>query len=234
MKAKLDIKAKRAQSALPALIEKYKWSPYEVRADSPTHIDEYAHLPSVFLAALFAPFEFVWSGEAFHSGEAHRRKWRTVSEWNNAPPETIGPLSAPATWRSGTFSRKRKNIAEAPFIVLNFDKIPTTGKEPETSEEISRLVCESLAITRWLREGCGWSLSAILWTGSKSFHIWFEMPPEDHIAAIKESMVILGINRSLIGSPGHPARLPGMIHEKTGQRSQTLWLQRHRMRGVRH
>lgn len=219
-------RAERAQSALPALIEKWRWGPEEVSDDSPTPIDEYAHRPGIFLASLFAPFDLVWSGEAFHSGEAHRHRWRTISEWNNAPPETMGPLTAPATWKSGTFSRKRENIAEAPFIVLDFDKIPTTGKEPETQEERKRLVCESLAITRWLREECGWSLSAILWTGSKSLHIWFEMPPEDHIAALKESMATLGIDPSLIGKPEHPARLPGVIHKKTGKRSQTLWLQR--------
>jgi hypothetical protein len=219
-------RAKRAQSALPALIERWRWSPEEVRADSPTPIDEYAHRPGVFLASLFAPFDIVWCGEAFQSGEAHRHRWQTVSEWNNAPPETMGPLTAPATWRSSTFSRKRENIAEAPFIVLDFDKIPTTGQEPETPEERKRLVCESLAITRWLREECGWSLGAILWTGSKSLHIWFEMPPEDHIAALKESLATLGIDRSLIGMPEHPARLPGVIHGKTGKRSQTLWLQK--------
>ena len=124
------------------------------------------------------------------------------------------------------FNRKRESIAEAPFIVLDFDKRPTTGKEPETPEERKRLVCESLAITRWLREECGWSLGAILWTGSKSFHVWFEMSPEDHLAALKGSVFTLGIDPSLIGKPEHPSRLPGMIHGKRGKRSQTLWLQR--------
>jgi hypothetical protein len=53
------------------------------------------------------------------------------------------------------------------------------------------------------------------------------MPPEDHVAAlIKESMAPLGIDPSLIGMPEHPARLPGVIHKKTGKRSQTLWLQK--------
>jgi hypothetical protein len=138
----------------------------------------------------------------------------------------MGLLTTPATWQSGTFSRKRENIAESPFLVLDFDKIPTTGKEPETPSQRRLLVCESLAITRWLRESCGWRLSAILWTGSKSLHIWFEMPPEDHIAALKESLATLGIDRSLIGMPEHPARLPGVTHEKTGKRSQTLWLRK--------
>jgi hypothetical protein len=130
------------------------------------------------------------------------------------------------TLQGSTFNRKRECIAEAPFIVLDFDKIPTTGKKPETPEERKRLVCESLAITRWLREECGWSLGAILWTGSKSFHVWFEMSPEDHLAALKGSVFTLGIDPSLIGKPEHPSRLPGMIHGKRGKRSQTLWLQR--------
>ena len=39
----------------------------------------------------------------------------------------MGLLTTPATWQSGTFSRKRENIAESPFLVLDFDKIPTTG-----------------------------------------------------------------------------------------------------------
>jgi len=80
-------------------------------------------------------------------------------------------------------------------------------------------------IVRPLR-ALGRSLSAILWTGSKSLHIWFEMPPEDHVAALTESMATLGIDPSLIGKPEHPARLPGVIHKKTGKRSQTLWLQK--------
>ncbi|MDF1659965.1 MAG: hypothetical protein P1U58_20285 [Verrucomicrobiales bacterium] len=219
-------KMERAKSALPSLIEKWKWSPDEVRDDSPTQVDEYAHKPSVFISSLFSPFDLVWSGEVFQSGEAHSDRWRTVSAWSETPAEKIGPMITPSTWKGGTFSRRRENIMEAPFIVLDFDSIPTTGRAPETPEEKKRLACESLAITRWLREKCDWSLSAILWTGSKSLHVWFEMPPEDHLEALRESMTALGVDPSLIGRPEHPSRLPGMTHEKTGGLSRTLWLQR--------
>lgn len=144
------------------------------------------------------------------------RRWQGCEGWTLTPSVSLLVVA---------FSTSER-IAESPFVVLDFDKIPTIGKEPETPEERKRLVCESLAIARWLREECGWSLSAILWTGSKSLHIWFEMPPEDHVAALTESMATLGIDPSLIGMPEHPARLPGVTHKKTGKRSKTLWLQK--------
>lgn len=216
-----------AKAALPDLIERWKWDPADIWEDSPVRPEDAADAPRFFLASIFPAEGIVWTGQVYASGEGHLDRWRTVEDWVASPEEEVGPMTCPATWKPGTCHRKRENIAEERFAVLDFDTIPTTGATPSTPEEKVRLKAEALAITRWLREGMGWHLAAIVSTGSKSIHVWFDHPGEKAMGGLRESIAVLGIDASLIGHPEHPARLPGQVHEKTGGASRVLWLRRH-------
>jgi hypothetical protein len=68
-----------------------------------------------------------------------------------------------------------------------------------------------------------WSLRAVIHTGGKSAHGWFERPPPAHIEELKAIAPALGMDASVF-SPAHPVRLPGVKHEKTGVRSRLLFL----------
>jgi hypothetical protein len=217
-----DRRRQAARKALPELVRKWRWQPAELWGDSPTHPDEAADDPRSFVASLFDPEAVVWTGEVYQSGENHADRWRNVSDWFNASAEEVGPMIAPSTWKPGTVSRKQENIIAAPFIVLDFDGKP--GWKPRDQSDLDRHVGESLAIVRWLHEDRGWNLAAIVHTGNKSIHAWFAHPGETLVEGLRQSLEILGIDKSLIGHPEHPARLPGQVHAKSGNRSRVLWL----------
>jgi len=204
------------------LAEKYRWQPADLWEDSPTRPNDAADDPRLFLASLFPPDAIVWTGKVFESGEGYRNRWRLVSDWFNAPFEDLGPMTAPATWTPVAVSRSQNAIASAPFVVLDFDG--QDGRKPTTAPELERHLAESLAFVRWLRERLHWRLAAILTTGGKSIHAWFEHPGPACLDSLRPTLAPFGIDGSLIGHPEHPCRLPGQIHQKTEELSRTLWL----------
>jgi len=164
----------------------------------------------------------LWTGQVHQSGQpTHAFRWKTLSDWQTTH-EPIGPMTTPAIWQPGTHSRSAANVLTAPYTVLDFDGFD--GIKPTTPEELQKHLHASLAIIRWLRDRQHWHLAAILHTGGKSLHAWFHTPPKDILATLKTTAPALGIDESLIGSPEHPCRLPGMIHQGTGQTSRVMWL----------
>ena len=131
-------------------------------------------------------------------------------------------MISPATWMPSIFNRSATNVQSAPFTVLEFDELD--GRKPETPDEKKALVHHALAVTRWLREEQGADLAAIVHSGNKSLHAWIDTPDAEALQSLRDVSEALGIDRSLISSPEHPARLPGMLHEKSKKRSRTLWL----------
>jgi hypothetical protein len=210
-----------AQSALPALVRKWTWNLADLRKDSPLAPDE-GDCPRAFLLTRFRPHALVWTGQVHDSGEHHADRWKTVWKWLHEPAANIGPMVTPSTWKPGTVSRKRENVASSPYLVLDFDG--RAGWKPRDQADLDRHIAESLAIVRWLKEDRLWNLAAIIHTGNKSIHAWFDHPGDTIVDSIKPSLKTLGIDPSLIGHPEHPARLPGQVHAKSGKMSRVLWL----------
>ncbi len=214
-----------AKTRRAAIVARWGWKAEDVWESSPTRIDH--HLteldPRFFIQSLFPQGAVVWAGEVFHSGARHADHFRTVAEWQAADERAVGPMISPAIWKPGTVSRTAENVLTAPYAVLDFDTID--GRKPETPDELREHIAASLAITRWLREGMGWSLAAVLFTGSKSIHSWLRNPGAAALKSLRDAAGPLGIDSGLVDQPAHPARLPGQIHTKTGHMSRVLWLQ---------
>ena len=155
----------------PFIEEQFRWDPADVWEDSPCRLEgDAADDPRGFLASLFPPDAIIWTGHVTQSGDLHAERWRTVGEWQSAALDEIGPMVAPAVWRTGTTRRAAPNVVSAPYVVLDFDGDP--AKPPQSPEEVSRHRAASLATIQWLRQGLHWNLAAILDTGSKSLHAW--------------------------------------------------------------
>jgi hypothetical protein len=197
-----------------AIIARHPWDFADVWESSPQRIDcELVETdPRHFIASLFAPDDIVWTGAVRQSGSTiHASRWRSARAWSESlDGEVCGPMVSPATWHPGTISRCSNKVKGARFTVLDFDNLD---------------VPSSLAIVRWLREGLLWTLAAIIWTGNKSLHAWFKTPAPDVLEPLRVTAGAFGLDAGLIGRPEHPCRLPGVTHEKSGQRSTVLWLQ---------
>ncbi len=213
-----------AQNALPELIKKWRWDLADLHADSPLDPEE-GDCPRAFLLTRFRPRALVWTGDVKDSGERHADHWKTVWKWLHQPAASIGPMVTPSTWKPGTASRKRENVASSPYLVLDFDG--PKGWTPCDQADLDRHIAESLAVIRWLKEDRSWRLAAIIHTGNKSLHAWFDHPGDTIVDSFRPVLGILGIDPSLIGHPEHPARLPGQVHAKSGRKSRVLWLRYH-------
>lgn len=219
---------KTARQRRASIIARHPWSAADVWEDSPQQIgNELVEFdPRWFLGSLFPPEAILWTGEVHESGQNghHADRWRTCTDWQSLPAKTrIGPMTTPATWKTGTTSRSYGQVLAAPYTILDFDGCD--GIKPETLEQLRQHCADSLALIRWLREGMFWDLAAILWTGGKSLHAWFHSPAQAVLESLRITAAPLGLDAGLIGRPEHPCRLPGHPHAKTGKRSRVLWLQ---------
>lgn len=213
----------RAQKGVANIRRKYRWSKADVFYSSPVVPDNdlVVYDPRYFLRTLFSPPDLLWNGETWQSGEQGLGRFRTASEWQEAELADLGPMTTPATWSDSVTSRTAENVLAAPYHVLDFDELD--GVKPTTEADKSALVTHALAVTRWLVTKRGSRLAAIVHSGNKSLHVWLE---SDSIAAdeLQDAHKVLGIDAGLVGHPAHPCRLPGQVHEKSGERSRVLWL----------
>lgn len=180
------------------VIHKWQWN--EPQAD-PMAAGE-------FITLMFPHDALVWTGETYQSGSKYGNRWRTAQDWCSA--EDAGPMTTPSIWKPGISNRTAQNIELGLYEVLDFDCLPAES---------------ALAITNWIWKVMHWNLRAIIHTGNKSIHAWFDRPSPEAIQSLRDHAEVLGIDKSLIGHPEHPCRLPGMAHAKTGKLSRVLWLQ---------
>ncbi|QQL44839.1 hypothetical protein [Sulfuriroseicoccus oceanibius] len=222
--AEQKARAKAAQEYRRPLIDRHRWTSEEILADSPVRLDRpmLKKFPDrAMLSALFPPDALLWTGEVHESGTAHAARWQKTTG-HHSTAHRCGSMTTPATWKEGTTSRTRDNVEASPYIVLDFDGFD--GTAPTNPDELRAHLADSAAIIRWMREDLHWRLAAIVFTGSKSLHAWFHAPPPQAVADLRSIAPQLGIDAGLVGHPEHPCRLPGHRHEKTGNRSQLLWL----------
>lgn len=184
----------------------------------PHELHEQARL---FVRHLFHPEEILWMGDEKDSGQQrHASLFRTREQWEtevNFPPRI-----APGVFRSGSFSRSGDNITAAPFIIIESDDI--IGKKPETQEERDENRKQCAALIAFMRDNFSLSLRAVIDTGGKSLHAWFDCPTTDELEAIAEIANGLAIDSAAITRAHNPMRLPSCIHEGTKQPAQLIYL----------
>lgn len=223
--ADIETVRKSARELRAALVSRWKWETADVWEDSPQRCDGNLVCtdPKHFLDTLFPEDALIWTGHAHESGMegVHSARWLTVAEWQQQ--QRVGPMTTPAIWMAGTSSRTAANVASVPYVVLDFDGFD--GRKPSTPEEIQDHLAASRALIRWIRDGLGWNLAAILSTGSVGVHAWFHTPPPDVLDSLKAAAKEFGLDAGLLGHPEHPCRMPGHKHEKTGLCSEIIWLQ---------
>jgi hypothetical protein len=126
-------------------------------------------------------------------------------------------------WREkGLLQTFGPQFIEAPFIALDFERKPDW--KPRDQADLDQHIADSLSIVRWLKEDHWWKLAVIDHTGSKPIHAWFAHRGDILVETTRQSLNTLGIDKSLIVHPEHPARLPGQVHAKRGKTGRILWL----------
>ena len=193
-KAAQDGLKQKAKGCLSQILHEYSWTPAEAFEESPTPLGDKVSQDWQLQLTLFAKAEGqVWVGREYDSGKPHHaRNFKTPEEWlSQARP--LGSFTCPSTFKPGTTSRSNKQVASQPFFVAESDTL---------SHE------ETCSLFNWMREFL--QLRAIVNTGNKSLHGWFERPTPEQRTELKAILPELGFDRAMF-TPSQPCRLAGVV-----------------------
>ena len=192
-KAAQDGIRQRVKGCLPHILQKYSWSPSEAFEQSPTPLGDNVHQDWRLQFTLFAKAEgHVWNGGKYDSGKPHHaRNFKTPGEWLSRS-KPLGAFTCPCTFKPGAISRSNNQVASQPFLVVESD-IQSHG--------------ETCSLFNWMREFL--QLRAIVNTGNKSLHGWFERPTPEQRTELKSILPALGFDRAMF-TPSQPCRLAGV------------------------
>ena len=190
-----------------SILEKYEIDPKDIYQNSPDQLIGVSQLDlwRAFLG-IFKTDDIVWVGDIKDSGgQRHSRHFKPVSEWvkHNSCP---GPRITPSTYNPDVYSRCASNVLNHKFIVIESDTRPHR---------------EQWTIINFIRTFT--PLRAVIDSGNKSLHAWFDSPNEDYLDKIKRAIPNLGADPAGL-RPTQPFRMPGIPRENSNTYTNLLYL----------
>ena len=153
--------------------------------------------------------ERIWIGALADSGSPeHVKNFRLVQEWLKED-KCPGQFICPANFQAGSFQRSQANVIWTHFLIVESD---TLSKADMSS------------VFLWLARS--WNLVAVVDTGNKSLHGWFEHPiglSKKDSALNKAILDGFGCDISML-RPSQPCRMPGWLREDTCRWQTLLYL----------
>jgi hypothetical protein len=161
-------------------------------------------------------------GQPYESGkEKHRANFKTCREWLSS--DYLPSRIAAGHFKPGSFSRSEENLEDSSFLIVESDDL--IGKKPTDAGERNENKSLSYALAGYCQKELGLHLRAVIDTGNKSLHLWFDRPPPNALAAVRTLAAGLRIDTGLLDSCATaPLRMPGCIHEKTKLPATLLYL----------
>jgi hypothetical protein len=199
--------ARNAKAALDGVLRDHAIAPADLWMTSPTSLvgikdaDLWRHFLRIFQGE-----DVVWIGDVHDSGAPnHARNFRPVAEWL-ACPTCPGPRVAPASFKGGSYRRSAQSVETHRLFIVEHDKLGFQNQ---------------CAIIQYVRQWC--RLRAVVFTGNKSLHAWFDLPAADTLERLGVMLPAWGIDDAGF-RPAQPFRMPATIHEKSGRYADLLYL----------
>jgi hypothetical protein len=191
----------RAAIAASTILERFAAEPADLFERSLVRLLDNPAGDWRLLLGLVPPGAMIWIGDTKDTGQPrHGVHFRTVAEWLEES-EAPGNFTCPSLFKLGSYSRSNDNAVARPFLVIESDSL--------TKAEIC-------AVFHWLSQPL--RLRAIVDTGGKSLHGWFDFPDPDRLEELRVVLPALGCDPALF-KPSQPVRLPGA---RRGDNWQTL------------
>ncbi len=206
----------KAMASLPTVLKEFKWDCKDIELADFADVakltgpcDNRGELHwHAFLSTLFHEDDTLWVGQPEETGHyKYAPRWRRVKELLLIPGGPEGNFTCMSTFRRGVYSRSNSNVLSTPFLVVEGDKILGDPKTPEQKQS-NRDACG--AVFNWLQKSVGLRLRAVVDSGNKSLHGWFEMPPKSVYDELKIVLPAMGCDRAMF-KPSQPVRAPGAV-----------------------
>lgn len=187
------------------LFEKFAWEPADMAENSPQPLPESQRGEWLMWLSMWDSQDVIWVGDTFDSGQSrHAANFKTAAEWEQTTP--AGQFTCGSSFHAGCFSRKNEH-AKRRFMVIESDTL--------THPQIG-------AVFQWLSQKLKYTLFAVVNTGGKSLHGWFNPPPSPLFESrLKAAIVAIGCDAALF-KPSQPVRVPGIMRS-SGNPQTLLW-----------
>ena len=193
----------------------------ELFDSSPMCFEKIETIPHDFLRWMFPMDSILWMGNQYDSGKLkHSDNFKTCEEWLKL--KTLPSRIAPAHFREGSFNRNKENIIQCPFIIMECDEI--IGHEPNTDSEKERNKQLTAALALYAVDKLGLNLRAVIDTGNKSLHLWYDRPSLEAMNAIRKMIAGLRIDKAPFEQSHLPLRMPNSYHEKSKKSARLLYI----------
>lgn len=222
--AKRHALEEKARASLPEILKRYRWDVTNIEGEGKYCGRISGRSTEVFLESMFKSDDVIWLGEPEDSGQKeHRFNFLPRSDWNMLHMLYNGPAAhytCASTFKPGTYSRANVNVESTPYLIVEGDKV--LGKDPETNDEKLENKNACGAIFNWLRNGLGLRLRAVVDSGNRSLHGWYDFPSASQFEELKIVLPAMGCDRAMF-KPTQPARLPG-VRRDNGNEQRLLWI----------
>lgn len=163
----------------------------------------------IYVVTLFPEDAVVWIGrDTYDSGRpGHRWRFRTASQWLRAG-KNPGVYICPNSFYPGVVSRSNENVIDRNFLVIEADVISHD---------------DSCSVFKFLEAAYPeMRLRAVVDTGGKSLHAWFDYPSPETLEALPDILPRLGCDPAML-KPSQPTRLPGSRRKEAGSPQRLIY-----------
>ena len=190
---------------------------------SPIRFRDNESLRHEFILRLFYMDDILWLGDdRYQTGKPqHAANFRTCADWLKLAK--LPQMIAAGVFDSGSISRGKDFVKLSPYIVIECDEI--IGREPTTPAEKAENKKLGAALIRYAQDRLGLILRAVIDTGNKSLHAWFDRPSQADFEALSSKAKALCIDKGVLDNcQFSPLRLPGCVHHKSPTTASLIYL----------
>ena len=175
-----------------------------------------------FVRCMFYPGDNIWMGGVYDSGKPkHAANFKPAHDQLDMDYQPS--RCAAGLFRKDSYQRSQTNVTRTPFVVIESDCM--NGYKPVTDSEKERNKASSFALIQYLRDKWGMNLRAVIDSGNKSLHAWFDRPDQHTLDCIIHMAASHQIDEGLLlNCSFSPLRMPGCIHASTNKPAQLLYL----------
>jgi hypothetical protein len=198
--------ARTIAKKLPKILAKFRpasWPPNPIEMSVPLFLRR---------LSVFRRVDHIWIGNERDSGRPmFATHFRTLTEWQKAPPPLNWSFTSGAAFVPGSFSRSAANIKSLRTLILESDALGGA---------------DTYAVARWVEEEFTLPLLALVHSGNRSLHCYFEHPGAEWVGLYRPALVEAGFCAASLRSLVQPMRLANQVRANNQAVQHLLWLRK--------
>jgi hypothetical protein len=154
----------------------------------------------------------IWIGNERDSGSPkYGTHFRTLVQWQKTPPPLSWSFVCGCTFEPGTFSRSNANVRAHRILILESDALPPI---------------DTAAVAKWIEKSFTLPLLALVYSGGKSLHCYFEHPGQEWLGLYRPTLVAVGFCAGSLRNPSQPMRLANQVRAENAAVQHLLWIRK--------